>query len=887
MLERLSLRYRIALVIFVLEAVMLASVLGVALTQSRQTADDFNAASQKASLDLLANLSITALLTGEYSDYQLYIEDVQKQPSVDRIVLADTAGRVVASSQVADVGRPVADAVPNGDARWKAQSVDTAAGALGTLAVAFSDAALTSAYAMTRNLAIAMAIMGMSVVAVVGLAAGAALTRRLERVSDTVRRFADGDRAVRAELPGRDELAGLAGNFDRMADAVAQQQGRLQEQGEYIEMLMNSTSEAIYGGDREGRFTFVNAACVRLLGYDDASELVGKDIHATVHHHHGDGTPYPAKDCRIGRASREGHSAHVDDEVHWRNDGTSFPVEYWSHPMVRDGRQYGTVVTFLDITERQRAQAELRQFKTTLDLTKDCVFTFDPETLRFTYVNDGASRQIGYSADELLTMTPVQIKPDFDEAGFRALLGPLRKGELTSLSFETRHRHKSGRDIPVEIVLQHIAPEGEPPPFIAVVRAITERRQAGQALRRMNEQLEQRVQERTAELETAKNEAERANLAKSEFLSRMSHELRTPLNAILGFGQLLELHPDAPARREHVREILGAGRHLLTLIDEVLDLARVESGNLTVSPEPVAVLPLVLECQKLLRLQAQARSIRLVDPSPQCAVTVRADRTRLKQVLLNLLSNAVKYNRPHGSVSVVCVAALDASPPSLTLRVCDTGAGLTPVQQARLFVPFERLDAEAQRIPGTGIGLALSKRLVELMGGVIGVESAPGSGSTFWIELPVAEPLAETARPAAPAPAAARALPAPVGREVLCIEDNPANLRLIESIFAHRPDLRLLSAIAPGLGLELARTHRPALILLDINLPDMDGYAVLQCLRENPITRDIPVVATSANAMPRDVERGRAAGFAEYLTKPLDIDRLIRVVDHLVAPDQR
>jgi PAS domain S-box-containing protein len=972
-----------------------------------------------------------------------------------------------------------------------------------------------------------MAIMGMSVVAVVGLAAGAALTRRLERISDTVRRFAEGDRTVRAELPGRDELARLAGNFDRMADAVAQQQARLQEQGEYIQLLMDSTSEAIYGGDREGRFTFVNAACVRLLGYDDASELVGRDIHSTIHHHHGDGTPYPARDCRIRLASREGQSAHVDDEVHWRKDGTCFPVEYWSHPMVRDGRQYGTVVTFLDITERRRAQAELRQFKTTLDSTKDCVFVFDPHTLRFVYVNQGATQQVGYDAEELLRMTPVDLKPDYDETAFRALIAPLVSGQQSSISLETRHRHKSGYYLPVEIVLQYLSPKGEAPRFVAVVRDITERRRsqselqqfkttldltqdivlifdpdtleftyvneraaqhlgysreellrlkppdinpdftepemrailgsmradgsspgllqtrhrhrsghdipveislqyiapagerprflalgrdvterrrAEQALRRMNEELEQRVQERTAKLQqqatildqihdsvvstdlhgvitgwnkgaerlfgytaeealgqhvdfiyptdrlstleeqviaplkergehetevvmqrksgerfeahlslsllrdpeghpvgmvgysldiTARNEAlresqaakveaERANLAKSEFLSRMSHELRTPLNAILGFGQLLELHPDAPAQRDHVREILGAGRHLLTLIDEVLDLARVESGNLTVSPEPVAVLPLVQECQKLLRLQAQARNIRLVDPSPQCAVHLRADRTRLKQVLLNLLSNAVKYNREGGSVSVACLGGDGASPGTLRIRVHDTGAGLRPEQLPRLFVPFDRLDAEAQRIPGTGIGLALSKRLVELMGGQIGVESTPGAGSTFWVELPLAEPHAEAARPPAPAPAAAQVPPAVTRREVLCIEDNPANLRLIESIFERRPDIRLLTAMDPSLGLELARTHRPALVLLDINLPDMDGYAVMQCLRESEATRRIPVVAVSANAMPRDLERAKAAGFAAYLTKPLDVPALMAQVDDLL-----
>ena len=758
MFTRLSLRYRIALVIFVLEVLMLASVLSVALTQSHETAVDFDRSSQKASLDLLSNLSVTALLTGEYSDYQLYLQDVQKQPSVKRIVLADTEGRVVAASEVTDVGRPFDPASAVAADGWRVQPVDSAAGPLGTMAVQFSNAALTAAFAKTRNLALAVAIAGMALIAIVGLATGIALTRRLERVTDAVRRFADGDRGVRASMAGGDEVALLAGSFDRMADAVADQQHRLEEQREYIQLLLDSTSEAIFGVDVDGLCTFVNPACVRMLGYAHEGELIGRNMHELMHHTRPDGTPYPKEQCRVRLASLMRQDTHVDDELHWRADGSGFPVEYWSHPMIRDGQHVGTVVTFIDITGRKQTE---------------------------------------------------------------------------------------------------------------------------QALRQLNEDLERRVRERTVELQSAKDDAERANHAKSEFLSRMSHELRTPLNAILGFGQLLEMTGVKPTQTVQVREILNAGHHLLTLIDEVLDLARVESGHLAISPEPVALLPLLHDCLTLVRPQADARGIGLLDPAPGCAVHVRADRTRLKQVLLNLLSNAVKYNRPGGTVSLACLALSDAE--RLRIRVNDTGAGLTPEQVKRLFVPFERLDAEAKQIQGTGIGLALSRRLVELMDGRIGVESQPGVGSTFWVELPIARPQAE---PAPPVPSTQPAVPGPGAgprREVLCIEDNPANLRLIESIFAHRSDLRLLTAIAPGLGLELARTHHPALILLDVNLPDLDGYAVMQCLREDATTRGIPVIAVSASAMPRDIERGKAAGFAAYLTKPLDVGRLLRVVDDTLA----
>ncbi len=418
--------------------------------------------------------------------------------------------------------------------------------------------------------------------------------------------------------------------------------------------------------------------------------------------------------------------------------------------------------------------------------------------------------------------------------------------------------------------------------------ALDERDRAEQALADEARSLELRVRQRTEDLERARAEAERANHAKSEFLSRMSHELRTPLNAILGFGQLLELQTVSESQRAQVREILHAGRHLLTLIDEVLDLARVETGHLAVSPEPVALRPLVEECLTLVRPTATARGVQLLETSPLCAVHVRADRTRLKQVLLNLLSNAIKYNRADGTVGVSCQTELDegarGGPPLLRIRVDDTGPGLDAVQQQRLFVPFERLDAEARQIQGTGIGLALSKRLVELMGGQIGVDSTPGRGSSFWLRLPKAEAPPPPALPAA-APGLDGTAPRTRRLDVLCIEDNPANLRLVEQIFGHRPDLRLLTAMTPALGLELARSQRPALVLLDINLPDMDGYAVLQCLRDHPATRAIPVLAVSASAMPRDLERAKAAGFAGYVTKPVDVRELLSRIDALLPQD--
>jgi PAS domain S-box-containing protein len=524
---------------------------------------------------------------------------------------------------------------------------------------------------------------------------------------------------------------------------------------------------------------------------------------------------------------------------------------------------------------RERAQRNLELMQFAIDHSHDAVMSLDING-RVLRANDQACRSLGLTQEEILNQSIRDFDPSFTSERMAELRSRLRR-EGWAL-FETVHQRKDGTRFPVEVAVSHIRSGGESY-SLTFVRDISERKRAEEQLNRANEALEERVRERTRELE-------RANAAKSEFLSRMSHELRTPLNAILGFGQLLELGVSDERQRRQVREIRQAGDHLLALINDVLDLARVESGKLSISPEPVDLHAAVLEAVSLLRPLARERSLQWPEPSTQtlqaCQVQVRADRTRLKQVLLNLLSNAIKYNRPQGMVGISCHPETREGQPWVRLAVRDTGEGLTPEQQARLFVPFERLDAEARRIEGTGIGLALSKRLIEMMGGSIGVDSQPGAGSEFWFRLPVAS---ATVSPSdAPDRQAAAATEAPVGSviDVLCIEDNPTNLRLVEAVFAGRPDVRLLTAMAPGLGLELARSHRPAVILLDINLPDMDGYEVMRCLREHPATAAIPVVAVSANAMPQDLERGKAAGFAAYLTKPLDLARLLAVVDQIV-----
>jgi CheY-like chemotaxis protein len=364
----------------------------------------------------------------------------------------------------------------------------------------------------------------------------------------------------------------------------------------------------------------------------------------------------------------------------------------------------------------------------------------------------------------------------------------------------------------------------------------------------------------------------------------MSHELRTPMNSILGFAQLLA-RQDLPADQGRaVDHILKAGRHLLTLINEVLDIARIEANRQQLSLEPVRVSGVLQEALSLIRPLAEQRGCTLGQVGAECDPFVRADRQRLMQVLLNLLSNAIKYNRPGGSVRVACATVRgEAGAARLRVSVHDTGAGIAPERFGELFVPFSRLGAERSGIEGTGLGLALSQRLIEAMGGAITVETVPGEGSAFHLELEiVASPLERLAeergtRPRAESSSADR--PA----TLLYIEDNLANLTLIETILAARPHCTLVPALQGRLGLDLAREHRPDLILLDLHLPDLPGDEVLQRLRADPRTRETPVVVISADATSRRVVQLRAAGAYAYLTKPLDIDHFLATIDAVLA----
>ncbi len=509
--------------------------------------------------------------------------------------------------------------------------------------------------------------------------------------------------------------------------------------------------------------------------------------------------------------------------------------------------------------------------------------------------NVGAERMLGYTAAEVTNkITPADIS-DPQEVIARAkllsteLATPIEPG-FDALVF------KASRGIEDIYELSYIRKDGSRFPALVSVTALRDLHDAiigylligtDNTLRSRFEAerktLDQALQESNFALQAAKLAAEKANLAKSDFLSNMSHELRSPLNAILGFAQLMEsgTPPPTPAQRQSVEQILQAGWYLLVLINEILDLALIESGKLSLSPEPISLADVLSDCRGMIEPLAMKNGISLTFPRFDDTPYVKADRTRVKQVLINLLSNAIKYNRAGGSVEVICTVSLTQR---TRIAVRDTGNGLPPEKLAQLFQPFNRLGQETGREEGTGIGLVVSKRLVELMGGEIGTESTVGVGSVFWIDLHSTHAprfLAATTESKAPE-APSLHIDAPQ-HTLLCVEDNPANLLLVEKLLERRPDIRLLVAKDGIRGVETARAARPDVILMDINLPGISGLVALDILAEDPRTAGIPVIALSANAMPADIEKGLAAGFLRYLTKPIKVNEFMETLDYALA----
>lgn len=642
----------------------------------------------------------------------------------------------------------------------------------------------------------------------------------------------------------------------------------LTQKSRALQVTLDSISQGIASVDAEGRATAYNRRMLELLELPASLFGAGHTFDDIVRFQDARGdfvdgfrfidpetwTTVAATDCR----------GVPDLYVRQTRAGGCLEVRTRRLP---DG---GMVRTYADVTayfEAQRAlhdsQVELRAL---LDAFPGFIAVADAR-LVYTYVNERFALLLGLAREDIVGRPVRELIGEARFEVFEQHAARVRSGEQVTLESEYASPD-GGEPVWLQVTYASGADAGDDRhKFYAFGIDISERKRAERALI------------------VAKDDAERANRAKSQFLSSMSHELRTPMNAILGFSQLLMADardPLSERHRDHVREILRGAHHLLELINEVLDLAQIESGKLQVSLEAVQVSGLLQECLSLMRPLARDQTIDITEvDDAACDCHVVADRTRLKQVLLNLLSNAIKYNRPMGRVTIDC--RMDGG--AVRLAVTDTGPGLSTEQGARLFQAFERLDAGRSSAEGAGLGLALSRRLLEAMGGMIGLDSEVGRGSTFWVRLPRADAPDDGAVAEMRAPVAIEA-PTHAARphKVLYIEDNPINVLLMEAMLALVPDLQLVIAPLPELGLQMAVHERPDLILLDIQLPGMDGYEVLRRLRLDPALRSIPVIAVSANAMESDIQSGLAAGFTRYLTKPLDVRQvLVAVQDTLAA----
>ncbi len=651
--------------------------------------------------------------------------------------------------------------------------------------------------------------------------------------------------------------------------------------------IFNSANFSSIATDAQGVIQIFNVGAERMLGYT-AADVVDKITPANISDPQEvieraeslslelDADIAPGFEALVFKASRG--IEDIYELTYIRKDGSRFPAIV-SVTALRDAQDaiIGYLLIGTDNTARKQVEAEQalldqslrdQQFYTRslIESNIDALMTTDPRGI-ISDVNQQMVALTGCTRDEMIGAPFKNYFTDQKraETGIKRVL---REGKVTNYELTAIARDGTQTDVSYNATLFYDRDRNLKGVF-AAARDVTERKQ-----------IERTLHENNVELESAKAAAEKANLAKSDFLSSMSHELRTPLNGVLGFAQLMEsaTPPPSPAQQRSISQILKGGWYLLRLINEILDLAMIESGKVTISSEPMSLADVLLDCNVLIEPQAQSRGIGLVFPSFDQPLYIHADLTRVKQVMINLLSNAIKYNRPGG---VVTVRYERSGADKVRILVADSGNGLTPSQLGQLFQPFNRLGQEDSTEEGTGIGLVVTKQLVELMQGAIGVTSEPGIGTEFWVEFPMASAPAFTEATETVNFTEVSAAPAATGKQrtLLYVEDNPANMELVEQLIARRSDLKLLTAINGHLGIVMARACQPDVILMDINLPGLSGIGALKVLLNDPATANIPVIALSANAVPRDIERGMEAGFFRYLTKPIKVVEFMDALD--------
>jgi PAS domain S-box-containing protein len=691
--------------------------------------------------------------------------------------------------------------------------------------------------------------------------------------------------------PIRDREGQVVGSvlvFRNVSEEYAVQQA-LRDNTAFTQTILNTVADGIITlHASNGTIETVNPTAQKMFGFN-ATELTGLNFSMLI----------PELDQEQRNSSLKHYSASDEaravglgrEVIGWRKDNKPFPLEIAVSEMWLGGERYFTCI-LRDISARRLAEDALLK----AGALQSAIFNSENFSSIATdakgviqIFNVGAERMLGYTADEVMNkITPAEIS-DPEEVIARAKTLSIELKTAIKPGFEAL-AFKASHGIEDIYELTYIRKDGSRFPAVVSVTALRDAQSAiigylligtdNTARKQIEAErtiLHEALQLKNVELERATFMAEKANLAKSDFLSSMSHELRTPLGAILGFAQLIESGTPAPttSQKKSIDQILKAGWYLLELINEVLDLALIESGKLALSLEPVLLADVMHECEAMIETQAQNRDIKVIFTRPEFSYCVNGDRTRVKQIIINLLSNAIKYNKVNGTVTVECsITALD----TLRISVHDTGAGLTGEELTQLFQPFNRLSQSTEE-EGTGIGLVVCKRLIGLMKGKIGVESVVGEGSTFWIELDQTSQSEIDNQHLLQLQTPQQRHHNALVNTLLYIEDNPANLMLVEDIIARRTDIRLLSAKNAKEGIQLARAALPDVILMDINLPGLSGYEAFDMLFNDLLTSHIPVIALSANAMTRDIEKGLAAGFFRYLTKPINVKKFMETID--------
>ncbi|HEY0021385.1 MAG TPA: PAS domain S-box protein [Longimicrobium sp.] len=673
------------------------------------------------------------------------------------------------------------------------------------------------------------------------------------RAKDGVWHFLESVARTLAEDTAAD---GVVVNSRDITDRNAAERALRESEEHFRALIENSSDVATINDAVTGAVLYASPAAERMLGYTP-DEMLGS---VAADYVHPDDRPAVAEEMQM--LLLEPENPRTMRYRFRRKDGRWMVLEATTR-MMPGSHEPRIVANARDVTDRVAAEEAVRKseehFRALTENASDLITVLD-QTGVYLYQSPSIMRVLGYTPAELLGETPFPYMHPHDVEEARTALTQMVVNPGTSHTVQFRFRHADGQWKVLESIGRTLLPDSADEGIVVISRDVTERRRTEEALR------------------AATDAAERANRAKSEFLSRMSHELRTPMNSILGFAQLLARASLAQGEQKSVQHILKAGRHLLNLINEVLEIARIEAGRHNLSLEPVRVAPLLDEALGLVRPMAAQWGVTLRPAVCPPDAFVRADRQRLAQVMLNLLSNAIKYNRPGGFVQITCTPSDDG----YTLRVQDTGKGIPEEKADQLFTPFARLGAEASGVEGTGLGLALSQRLTEAMGGALTLESTGAEGSMFRADLAGAADPVEALEDAG----AALARTAESGaREatLLYVEDNLANLSLVETILLSRPGWRVLPALQGGIGVELAREHRPDLVLLDLHLPDIQGDEVLRRLRADARTAGIPVVVVSADATRASNDRLRALGADAYLSKPIDVDEFLETVERFLS----